>query len=276
MTQLHVACVQLNQGADSAQNNAALEAQIRAAAAKGARLIVTPECSDLMLWPAEEKHKLSGDQQSCSALALAQDLATTLNVSIVLGSVSIKENPHDEKLWNRSFVINASGQIAAQYDKIHLFDVDLEGGESYRESNTCYAGNHAVIAQTQGIKLGMSICYDVRFAALYRLLAQKDAQILTVPAAFAVPTGRAHWEVLLRARAIETGSFVLAAGQTGQHPGGRSTYGHSMIISPWGEIIASMEGEVGLVDAVIDLDQVETCRKNLPALRHDKPFTLQD
>lgn len=271
MTQLHVACLQVNHDNDLTANLAALAGQIRAAAAKGAQLIVTPECSDTMIFPTRTKLDAAQTQAAHQGLSHLQQLAKELGIWLLIGSMAIKD-PARGKLWNRSFMIGADGQIAAQYDKIHLFDADLDNGETYRESKYYNAGDKAIIAQTPWASVGMSICYDVRFAYLYRHLAKAGASILAVPAAFAVPTGCAHWETLLRARAIETGSFVLASGQTGLHPGERSTYGHSMIIGPWGNVIAKIGEEVGFIDAVIDLGDVEKCRRNLPAIHHDRDF----
>jgi predicted amidohydrolase len=180
----------------------------------------------------------------------------------------------DNRLVNRSFLIDSSGEIRARYDKLHLFDVDLPTGERHRESATYAPGQHAVVATTPWAKLGMSICYDVRFAALYAALATSGAQILTVPAAFTRPTGAAHWHVLMRARAIETGSFVIAAAQTGEHADGRATFGHSLVINPWGEILLDMGIEAGVAICDIDLDLVAETRARIPALRHVKAFEM--
>src|SRR6201999_2584166 len=174
---------------------------------------------------------------------------------------------------NRSFLIAPDGAITARYSKIHLFDVELASGETYRESNTVEGGNEAVVADTDFGRIGLSICYDLRFPQLYRRLAQKGAFLLTVPSAFTVPTGEAHWHVLLRARAIENAAFVIAPAQGGTHANGRKTYGHSLIVSPWGEIIAESAGEEpGIIPAVLDLDQVAATRARIPALRHDRVF----
>src|SRR5207247_624333 len=178
----------------------------------------------------------------------------------------------EERLANRSFLIDPAGAIVARYDKIHMFDIDLPGGESYRESNAYRPGGGTVVAETPWGRLGMSVCYDVRFPHLYRALAQAGADFLTVPSVFTVPTGRAHWHVLVRARAIETGCFVFAPAQTGVHAEGRLTYGHSLIVAPWGEVLADAGEEVGFITAQIDPARIEEVRAMVPALRHDRSF----
>ena len=180
-----------------------------------------------------------------------------------------------EKLANRSILFAPDGKIAQTYDKIHLFDVTLSRSEFYKESAEIEPGREAVIADLGVAKLGMGICYDIRFPHLWRDLAKAGAQILSAPAAFTVPTGQAHWEVLLRARAIETGSFVIAPAQTGEHEGGRQTYGHSMIINPWGEILAAMNEEIGMITADLNLEDIEKARTAIPALQHDRDFELK-
>ncbi|MBU0800194.1 MAG: carbon-nitrogen hydrolase family protein, partial [Alphaproteobacteria bacterium] len=176
------------------------------------------------------------------------------------------------KIANRSLLFDAHGDIAAMYDKIHLFDVDLPTGEKHRESDVVEPGTRAVVADTPWGGVGMTICYDVRFAYLYRALAQQGAKIITVPAAFTVPTGRAHWETLLRARAIETGSYIIAPAQCGSHQGGRATYGHSLVVSPWGEVIADGGDAPGITVATLDMNAVDTVRNAIPALTHDREF----
>ncbi len=270
---LDVAAVQVCQGADLEANIAKISSLVREAAGCGAQFVVTPECSDSMIWPATDKLKLAFSEEDHPVLAVLRTLADELDIWILIGSLAIKHEA-DNKLYNRSYLVSNRGEVKAHYDKIHLFDADLGGGESYRESANYRAGDCLKQTDLPWARLGMSICYDLRFPHLYRALAQKGAEILAVPAAFSVPTGHAHWEVLLRARAIENGSFVIAAGQTGVHPGGRSTYGHSMIIGPWGEIIAQMGAEEGVISAQIDLQDVVKCRKNLPSLRHDRDFSI--
>lgn len=179
------------------------------------------------------------------------------------------------RIHNRSFLFSPSGDLAATYNKIHLFDVKLPGGETYRESDVMTPGTRAVVADMSGVRVGLSICYDLRFAYLYRDLAKARAQILCVPAAFTVPTGQAHWEVLLRGRAIETGSFVMAPAQTGAHAGGRKTYGHAMIVGPWGEILAQAGEDTGFIAAELDMDEVTKARTAIPALKHDREYEVQ-
>lgn len=284
-TILKAACIQLNSGPDIAGNIESSAALIRAAAEQGAQLVVTPENSCHMRFPQSEKRKSALPEQSHTMLAAYADLARALGIWLLAGSVSIKLDGDDvsikldgddERLANRSVLFDNRGQVAARYDKIHLFDVDLPTGESHRESDLMRPGTQAVAAQTPWGKIGMSICYDLRFAHLYRALAKAGAAILTVPSAFTVPTGRAHWETLLRARAIETGCFVLAPAQCGTHDGGRQTYGHSLIIGPWGDILAEAGEEPGLITANLDLSAVTAARTAIPALRHDRDFSGPD
>lgn len=262
------ALIQLNSGPDIQGNLDVSSQMIREAASKGAQLICTPENTCHMRFPAEEKLKTARTAEDHPAIPHYGALAKELGIWLLIGSLSIKVA--DDKIANRSFLFSADGQIVATYDKIHLFDVDLPTGESHRESDNVQAGENAVVAETPFGKIGMSICYDVRFAYLYRKLAQMGASILTVPAAFTVPTGKAHWEVLLRARAIETGSFVLAPGQCGTHEGGRATYGHSLIIDPWGYILAEGGDVPGIIMADLDLSAAQKARNAIPALRHDR------
>lgn len=277
-----LACIQMNSGPVIADNLAAAEAMVREAAAQGASFIATPENTCHIKAPQSEKLKTSPVFEEHPAIPQFSALANELGVTILLGSISVKL-PED-KIVNRSVLFSANGDIVAYYDKIHLFDVDLEGGESYRESDVVRAGDKAVLATVDlaaedmsTFKLGMSICYDLRFAALYRQLAQNGAQILSIPAAFTVPTGKAHWHVLLRARAIETRCFVIAPAQCGTHDGGRQTYGHSLIVAPWGEILAEGSADKPeIITADIDLNAVTQARQSVPSLRHDRAFTLEE
>lgn len=262
------ACVQLSSTDSVADNLVTTERMIREAAAKGAKLIATPENTCHILTPSIKKLKTAVAQELHPALRQFSALALELGVWILVGSIAVKIST--DKLANRSLLFSPEGGLFAHYDKIHLFDVSLPTGEIHRESDLIEPGEQLVMADTGLGKIGLSICYDVRFAHLYRALAQKGAQILAVPAAFTVPTGEAHWEVLLRARAIETGSFVIAPAQTGQHHGGRRTYGHSMIISPWGKVLAEAGTEPGIVYAEIDLAEVDKARAAIPALLHDR------
>lgn len=269
---LRVALAQLNAGPDIAENLKATEGFIRQAAAQGAQFILTPENTCHIRVPATEKLKSSQPQEGHPVLLRFSELAKDLGVCLMAGSLSIRLS--NGKMANRCFVFDANGDIVAKYDKIHLFDADLPTGESHRESAVFEPGRQAVTVETPWAKLGLAICYDLRFAALFRTLAKAGAQILTVPAAFTVPTGQAHWHTLLRARAIENGAFVLAPAQCGTHHGDRKTYGHSLIIDPWGAVLAEGGDEPGVVIADLDLAAVAKARESIPALRHDRPYTL--
>lgn len=272
---LDVALLQLNAGPEIAPNLDAAEALARQAAKQGARFVLTPENTCHMRARPADKLQTSPWEAEHPALPRFQNLSKELGIWFLLGSIAVKVS--DNKIANRSYLISPKGDIVANYDKIHLFDVTLPNGDVYHESQTVQAGGQAVAASTDFGRVGMTICYDLRFAALFRKLALAGSGILTVPSAFTVPTGRAHWEVLLRARAIETGSFVLAPAQTGAHEGGRETYGHSMIVAPWGDIVAQGGAETGIVAATVDLRQIDTARQSIPALQHDRhilgPFT---
>ncbi len=263
------ALVQLTAGEQPDDNCAKTEKFIREAAAGGAEFILTPENTNMITFDralqAERLHSEADDP----TLARLQAVAAELGVWLLIGSLAVKT--HD-KLANRSFLIGPDGLVVAKYDKIHMFDVELGNGESYRESAIIQAGNQAVLAQTDIGAVGLSVCYDLRFAGLYRQLAQAGAQILTVPAAFTVPTGQAHWEVLLRARAIETGSYLLAPAQTGTHPNGRKTYGHSLAVDPWGKVLADGATTEGVTFVDLDLNQAAEARRRIPSLQHDKDF----
>ncbi|MBI2720103.1 MAG: carbon-nitrogen hydrolase family protein [Rhizobiales bacterium] len=262
----------MRSGRDMARNVADAVAMIREAQARGAQFVTTPEMTNI-IEPDRGRlvalaRKESEDDSVAAFAALAKELGLWLNI----GSLALKGE--GEKLRNRSLLFTPDGAIAARYDKIHMFDVDLPTGETIRESRAFEGGSIACLADLPWMRLGLTICYDMRFAGLYRMLAQKGASLLTVPSAFTVPTGMAHWHVLLRARAIETGSFVLAAAQGGRHDSRRETYGHSLAVGPWGEILA--EGEVDPVVLMVDIDprQSELARRRIPALSHDRPFSL--
>ena len=269
-----LACIQTNSGPDIADNLAVITDYAKEAADKGAKFIATPENSCHMRFPPGEKLKTCPDADNHPALQDMPDLAKSLGVWLLLGSISVKVAP--DKIANRSVLISDKGDIVATYDKIHLFDVDLKDGESYRESNNVRAGQKAVVSQTPWGKLGLSICYDVRFPHLYRTLAQSGAFMLTVPAAFTVPTGKAHWHTLLRARAIENGAYVIAPGQCGTHEGGRQTFGHSLIIDPWGSVLADGGDEPGIIMADIDPENVTKTRASIPSLQHDRAFQVTE
>jgi predicted amidohydrolase len=244
---------------------------VREAAAQGAELIATPEGVNLLQRdPAKLQPLLRPLEEDLTVQAL-RAAARELGLTILVGSALVRRA--DGKAANRQALIAPSGAIVATYDKLHMFDVDLPNGESARESATYEPGVRAVVAESCGAKLGLSICYDVRFPALYRALALAGAQVLTVPAAFTRPTGQAHWEVLLRARAIETGSFVLAPAQGGFHEDGRGTWGHSLVIGPWGEVLGRLDhDEPGVLLADLDLAAVAKARQAIPALANARSF----
>lgn len=272
MTLFKAACVQVNASNDMDTNIAKAGDMVREAAAQGANLICLPENVAMMEFGGENVIAKSYPQAEHPGLSAFRDLAVETKSWILIGSLAVRlENG---KVANRCFLLNDQGEIVGQYDKIHLFDVDLAGGESYRESNTFDGGDRAVLAQTPWGPLGMSICYDVRFPHLYRDYAQAGANIITVPAAFTKQTGEAHWKALLRARAIETGCYVIAPGQCGEHKGGRQTYGHSLIINPWGEVLAEGADEPCVLIADIDVDVVAATRGKIPSLKHDRAYQL--
>lgn len=265
------ACLQPTSGREIAPNLAWVADEARRARDKGAEFIFMPENVSLMEFGRSRIVGKAALEDAHPALAGLRDLARETGAWLSVGSLTV--TVAGDKVANRSYVLNADGEIAARYDKIHMFDVDLGGGESYRESAVFQPGDGAVVVDTPWARLGLSICYDLRFAYLYRALAQAGAQILTVPAAFTRPTGRAHWHVLLRARAIETGCFVIAAAQCGVHETGRETYGHSLIVDPWGEVLADGGEAPGHILADIDLGRVAEARAKVPALSHDRAFT---
>jgi predicted amidohydrolase len=264
------ACVQLRSSDDVAENVRVASALIREARSKGADFIATPENTTLMAPDGGAKLERSFDEASDPALPQFRHLAEELGVWLLIGSLAIRTGA--SKTANRSFLVDPKGRIAARYDKIHLFDTDPGAGESYRESNTVEGGRSAVVAALPWGGLGMTICYDLRFAHLYRALARKGAAMLSVPSAFTETTGKAHWHVLLRARAIENGAFVIAPAQGGVHANGRATYGHSLIVAPWGEVLAEAGAEPCTIVADIDTGRVAEARGRIPSLRHDRPF----
>lgn len=265
--------VQMCTGRDVARNLAELSRLVREAAAAGARYVQTPEVSVLMERDRARLFVETRREEGNPAIAHCQALARELGIWLHLGSMGVLVKP--DKIANRSFLFTPEGRIAARYDKIHMFDVELPGGESYRESRRFEPGSKAVLAELPWGMLGLTICYDMRFPALYRALAKAGAELIAVPSAFTVPTGQAHWHALLRARAIEAQCFVLAAAQVGQHENGRSTYGHSLIVSPWGEVLAEADGKSSSVAvADIDLQTVEEARRRVPSLQHDRPFEV--
>ncbi|MFV3074748.1 carbon-nitrogen hydrolase family protein [Niveispirillum fermenti] len=267
---LRAALVQVNAGPEIAPNLEQAGLFVRQAVEQGARLVCLPENVSMMVQGRQNVLARVKPEAEHPGVPFFRDLARETGAWIMTGTLGCLLP--DGRVANRAFVISPQGGIEARYDKIHMFDVDLADGESYRESATYRPGEQAVVAATPWGGLGLTICYDVRFPHLYRALAKAGASIITVPAAFTVPTGRAHWHVLLRARAIETGCFILAPAQTGMHDGGRGTYGHSVIISPWGEVLADGGQEPGIVLADLDLSKVAEARRMVPSLMHDRPF----
>jgi predicted amidohydrolase len=270
MRKLAVACIQMRSGTEPAANLAAVTEMIRQAAAQGARFIATPEMTNLLdIRPGMARAKVRREAED-ESLPAFQALAAGLGVTLLVGSLAIALED-EARFANRSFLIGPEGKVIARYDKIHMFDVEVGDGQTYRESNAYRPGREAVLATAPFGRIGLTICYDLRFPHLYRRLAQAGAEILTVPAAFTRVTGEAHWHVLIRARAIETGCFVIAPAQSGSHEDGRETFGHSLIVSPWGEIIAERtSAEPGLLLAGIDLADVAEARRRIPALMNDQ------
>ncbi len=261
---IKTALVQMSSGPEIGENIREAERRIRAAVGQGAQFVLTPEVTCCRVAPLEKRFETSPQESVHPTLARFKELAKELDIWLLTGSLAIKKQDQ-KKIANRSFLINNLGDIAARYDKIHPFDVDLPNGDIYRESDVFERGDEAVIAETPFAKIGLTICYDVRFPYLYRALAQRGAQIITVPSAFTVPTGQAHWETLLRARAIETGAFILAPAQTGAAGGVKPCYGHSLIVAPWGEVLADAGDAPGIVVADLDLSLVDKARAAIPA-----------
>jgi len=271
MTAFKAACVQLNSGNDLAANLRVAETAIRSAAASGAQLIMLPEYAAMMDGSGRVMRENSPAEDGHPALDRFRVLARETKAWLLVGSLTIKVD--DERMVNRSYLLSATGEIAARYDKIHMFDCTLPSGKVIRESSAYRPGEAAVIATTPWGPLGMTICYDLRFPQLYRALAQAGALFLAVPSSFQRETGVAHWHALLRARAIENLSYVFAPAMCGEHPGNRTTYGHSLIIDPWGKILAELGDEPGIALADIDVDRVAKVRGMLPSIEHDRPFT---
>jgi deaminated glutathione amidase len=269
---MRIALFQARTGIDPAANAAELVRRVEEAAAGGAAMLFTPEMSGLLDRDRERAAAHLRDESDDPVLAAVRAAAARAGIWVHLGSLALTGAPGG-KLVNRGFVIDSGGEIRARYDKIHLFDVDLPSGESWRESASYRGGDHAVVVDTPLGPLGLSICYDLRFADLYSALSNEGATVFSIPAAFTVPTGEAHWHVLMRARAIEAGAFVVAAAQVGKHEDGRATYGHSLVVDPWGKVLLDMGGETtGLGFAEIDPGAVEEVRARLPAIRHRRPI----
>ncbi len=268
------ACVQLSSGPEPAANLAAAAALIREAKAAGADLVMTPETSNLLGLGRRDMMAAARPEAEDPSLAAFRELAAETGAWLLLGSLVLRAS--GDKLANRSLLIDPAGHIVARYDKIHMFDVEIPDGQSYRESKAYAPGAQAVTADLPWGRLGMTVCYDLRFPQLYRALAQAGADFLSIPSAFTRFTGQAHWHVLLRARAIETGCFVFAPAQCGSHEGGRETYGHSLIVAPWGEVLGDGDTAPGVALAEIDPAEVAKARAMIPALNHDRPFAAPE
>ncbi|HXQ42366.1 MAG TPA: carbon-nitrogen hydrolase family protein [Candidatus Udaeobacter sp.] len=267
-----VACVQNCAERDMAPSIAALEPLIRGAAKDGAKLIVLPEMATMMEPQNAKVLEKAVPEATDPGVKSFRALAKETGSWILVGSLLFKAEG-ENRVVNRSLLIDPAGAITARYDKLHMFDVDLPSGETYRESATVKPGNRAVVASTPWGLVGLSVCYDLRFAYLYRSLAQAGASYLAIPAAFTYTTGKAHWHVLVRARAIETGCYVFAANQGGTHAEGRRTWGHSLIVDPWGEVLADGGEQVGWIMADVDPAKVTEARNMVPALKHDRSFS---
>lgn len=265
---MKIAVCQTNSGTDPVENATALVSMVETSSKAGAVMVFTPEMSGLL---DRDRKRAAGNIESEAddkVLKALRKAASEYRVWIVLGSLALAGECEDGRLVNRSFVIDDSGTVRARYDKLHLFDVDLATGESWRESTRYAPGDAAVVVDTPIATLGLSICYDLRFPALYGALSDAGAQLLTVPAAFTVPTGEAHWHTLIRARAIENAAYVVAAAQSGLHQDGRSTFGHSLVVDPWGKVLLDMGEGQGVGFAEIDLAAVQKARGHIPVLEH--------
>ncbi|SFL67849.1 carbon-nitrogen hydrolase family protein [Methylobacterium pseudosasicola] len=267
------ACVQMRSGRDPGINRDAAVAGVREAASRGAAYVQTPEMTSLVERSRERLFERVTTEDRDETLASLRQTARETGALVHIGSIAVRSG---DKIANRAYLIGADGAILGSYDKLHLFDVDLPSGERWRESATYTGGACAILGSTPWAMLGLTICYDIRFPALYRALAEAGAEILTAPACFTRQTGEAHWHILQRARAIETGAFVISAAQGGVHEDGRETYGHSLIIDPWGRVLADAGGsEPGVILAEIDLAQVADARARIPALQHARAFTVE-
>jgi hypothetical protein len=267
-----IGLVQMRSAIDPQANLAAALAAIAEAKRAGADYVLTPEMTNIMESKRERLLATIMDEERDPALAALRAAARQHSIYVHIGSLAVKVSP--DKAANRSFLIDRKGEIVARYDKIHMFDVDLGNGESYRESRTYRAGELAVVADLPWGRLGVTICYDLRFPALYRALAESGAAFFSIPSAFTKQTGEAHWHTLMRARAIENGCFVFAAAQGGKHENGRETFGHSLVVDPWGRIIAEGGTEPGVILAEVDPAQVSAARSRIPSLNHGRRFEV--
>ena len=278
---LTAALIQMTSSDDPAANLDMARMYLQQAAAQGATLALTPEVTNCVSTSSAHQNRVLQTEDADATLAGLREEARALGLWVLIGSLALKTADADGRFANRSFLIDPDGAIRARYDKIHMFDVQVSPSETYRESAGFRPGTAAVVAQTPLASIGLSICYDLRFAHLYRALAKAGAVLLTVPSAFSPITGAAHWETLLRARAIETGCFVLAPAQTGRHPASdgqraRSTYGHSLVVAPWGEVLLDMGTAPGVGLVNLDLARVVEARDRVPSLFHDRDYTTPD
>jgi predicted amidohydrolase len=271
-SKFRVGLIQMRSGRTPQANADAAVKLIGEAKSGGADYVLTPEVTNIMESSREKLFATIVAEENDPTLAILRDLARTLGIYVHVGSLAVKIAP--EKAANRSFLIDRKGNIVARYDKIHMFDVDLTGGESYRESRSYRPGEMAVVSDLPWGRLGLTICYDLRFPALYRALAEAGASFLAIPSAFTKQTGEAHWHVLMRARAIENGSFVFAAAQGGLHEHGRETFGHSLVVDPWGRVIAEGGTEPGVILAEVDPAEVSAARSRVPSLQHGRRFEV--
>jgi len=267
-----VGLVQMRSGVDPQANLATALAAIEEAARAGAGYLLTPEMTNIMEGKRDRLFATIADEERDPTLAAMREAARKHSIYIHIGSLAVKASP--DRAANRSFLIDRRGDVVARYDKIHMFDVDLANGESYRESGNYRAGELAVVADLPWGRLGVTVCYDLRFPALYRALAEAGASFFSIPAAFTRQTGEVHWHVLLRARAIENGCFVFAAAQGGMHENGRETFGHSLVVDPWGKVLAEGGTEPGVILADVDPAQVAAARSRIPSLLHGRRFEL--
>ena len=266
------AMIQMRSGLQPGANIDAAVRYIGDAKSAGAEYVLTPEMTNILAANREQLFAVAVEEEADPSLATLREVARKLGIYVHIGSLAIRISP--DRAANRSFLIDPKGDILARYDKIHMFDVDLAGGESYRESRNYRPGELAVLADLPWGRLGLTVCYDLRFPALYRALAEAGATMLTIPSAFTKQTGEAHWHVLIRSRAVENGCFVFAAAQGGRHENGRDTFGHSLIVDPWGRILAEGDTEPGVIVAEIDPAEVAKARARIPSLQHGRRFEI--
>lgn len=273
---MRVGVVQLSSSDDPQRNTDIVRQELETLAQSGAEFVATPEVSNCVSSSRTHQKAVLRHEEDDPFLKMCRYEAVRLGIWVSIGSIALKTSDPDERFANRSFLIDPSGAIVAWYDKIHMFDVEISTGETYMESAGYRPGNRAVTAEIDGVGIGLSICYDLRFPHLYERLAQSGAAIILIPSAFSTVTGTAHWHSLIRARAIETGAFVIAAAQTGQHVASRGkareTYGHSLVVSPWGEVLLDAGNETGCHMVDLDLAKVEDARRRIPSLKHHVPF----